>query len=276
MFASTKAPPAPPVLAPCLWVPWLDLEGRRLECHSRDGSSLRDPGPPGSASYITKAITTQRSIDLMKMIRALLGLVTAVGLFAIIVAPASAEWKSLNGTSHGPSQLVEGTTAVFTVAEVESPELKCAKVPDEWKLQKKDASQGAVTTGGHLQLKSKWEECTVTVLGIKVPVQVSGCELELRQPPGVFTATGVVNGNCIVTVQTKPACVIEVSGQNGANQQLTEIKLLNKGTVQEDVVNVKGITSKIETTKKRCEELGAKPAKGTFKANVIMHELNAF
>lgn len=216
----------------------------------------------------------------MKRIKALFGLATLLGLLAIAAAPASAEWESTNGATHGPSRLVTGGQAQFMIAPG-TPVLVCLKVPDEWKIRKQEKTQEPVLRGAHLNITAKWEECTVTVLGIKVPVTVSGCELQLRQPAGVFTAEGSVVSTCVIKINTKPNCTIEV--QPAGNQQLHKIGLTNVTEGQEDKAEVTGITSVFpastaENAKNAatCKgELGAPGKEGTFKSPTIQQEVKA-
>ncbi len=216
----------------------------------------------------------------MLRLKALIGLATMLGLLAVAAAPASAWWESTNGTTHGPSQLKEGSSAEFEIAKG-TPILKCTTVPDEWKIRKSETSQEPVLLGGHLNITSKWEGCSVTVLGIKVPVTVSGCELQMEQVKGALTATGSVISTCVIVITNKPTCTIEVTPTG--NQKLGKITLANVGTTQEDKVEITGITSTYPTkttenakNAETCKgELGAAGKEGSFKAIAIEHEVKA-
>lgn len=222
----------------------------------------------------------------MTKARMLVGLTAMLGVFAISVTPALAEFQSLNGTSQGNSQLVTGTSAVFTAAPGGIP-LSCQEAPDQWKLRKNDAKQEPQLKGGHLTLQTKFQTCHAKILMLEIKIPNVTCELEIVQVPGSGTAgTGQVLTECLVKVPVN-GCEIKVPALSGTkNSELKEISLENveKETNLEQKVNAKGITNIIN---KGCEmdgitnngtELkggGKEGTEATFKLEGIEHGLRS-
>jgi hypothetical protein len=207
----------------------------------------------------------------MGAVKTLMAAAAMLGLLAISTAPALAAWESNNGTAKGTSQLKEGTGMVFEVSS-ESLEMKCPAVSDEWTLTQQEK----------LSVSSKFEKCNIEALGLKFPVTVSGCNLQLEQEKGAFTALTNLVTPCLFVIQIKPTCTVLVPSQG--NHKLKSTELSDVGKNVEALSNLSSIsleypeaTSENPENRKTCRDfLGTNTGVGSsWRYTTIEHEVKA-
>lgn len=207
----------------------------------------------------------------MHKIKTLMGAAAMLGLLAISTAPALASWESNNGTTKGASQLKEGTSMVFETSS-ESLEIKCPSVSDEWTLSQQEK----------LSVSSKYENCFVEALMLKFPVTFSGCEMQLEQEKGAFTALSNLVAPCVIVIGIKPTCTVLVPAQG--NHRMKSAALADVGKNTEVTSSLAGFsleypetTSENAENRKTCRNfLGTNTGTGSsWRYTTIEHEVKA-
>jgi hypothetical protein len=176
----------------------------------------------------------------MIKINLLAWLIAGLAVMAMSAVPAGAWFKSLNDTSHGVGEVGRTNFAVG------GAKVGCEKAEGEWKIQTKgqwwerglSGKQEAALEGPHLYLKvSKWNGCSASIVGVKVPFKIEACEVQIAQEREALSGTATVIRECIIqTAEEKgaPACTIRVFAGSRKqtepiNELLTGITLENSG-----------------------------------------------
>ena len=165
--------------------------------------------------------------------RTVSGVIISVGLFVVLVTPASGWFQSGGILTRG---IV--TSAPITYGDEEAA-ATCEKTEGGWIIQ--EATKNEATTLGQdlLVSVSKWNNCSAFgfVGGTSKPCQLEEVQKLKGQTVGI-----------LVNVVTE--CIVKITGQceikipaSALNRGLKEVKLANSGANLVDTFNVSGVTS---------------------------------
>lgn len=170
----------------------------------------------------------------MTKLKVVIGLSAIVAAVAILPAPASAWFTSLNGKTQGQAK-IPGLT--IKIGGSLGDRVVCETPNASWHLQSKGkieepqtkGNREATTKGPNLDLKvSKWSNCKGLV-GLNTPIEgieAKACEYQLEQPKnGVDEGTISIPVEC-VTKFTKPACEIIIPAAKEKEKVNYQTKLI--------------------------------------------------